>query len=258
MVTRSSVAKQLKAYYPEELLAMYSRGERDFAAANLLRRELEASFAASRGFAQAENRADERPTSPLWLDHLFRGDPDFEFDRSGRIVSLEIDDLPETRDLSKADLREIRLEGGYLYPVDFSAANLSGANLRRAIFIDCSFQDADLSRTDLRDASFDACDFRGANFYMARMDRCSITDAQATRTRFERAKLKKAIFAGVDLRRAELWAHYDRTIFAGCDLREASFDDLDFRHGVFYENVIGASQITGLLAALRIDVDPKA
>jgi uncharacterized protein YjbI with pentapeptide repeats len=224
----------------------------------LLRVELEATFKDSRRFDQADSVHGDRPVNPIWVDRLIPAYPDFEFDRAGRVVSLDIEDLPDVRDLRKADLQEISFEGAYLYPVDFSRSNLTRANLKRAILIDCSFRGADLSRTDLRDAWFENCDLREANFYMARMDRCRSGGGSATRLRLDRAKAKKAEFVGLDLRRAALGAHYDRTVFAGCDLRHTSFEGLDLRYAIFYDNSIGASQVDHFLSAMHIEVDLRS
>jgi uncharacterized protein YjbI with pentapeptide repeats len=258
MTKRSNIAKQLKAYYPHELLALYARGERNFAACNLLRAELEASFVPNRRFEQAYRPRGERMTSPLWLDRIFRADPDFEFDWTGRIILPETDGSPEEHDLSRTDLRNICFEGAYLYPINFSGANLSRSDLRRTIFIDCSFRGADLSRCDLRDAQFGNCDLCDTDLYMARMDRCVLTDCRAERTRLERSKLKRATFVGVDFRHADSSAHYDRTNFIGCDLRHVDLEGVDLRQGLFYENTIGASQIAKVLAILRTQVDSHA
>jgi Pentapeptide repeats (8 copies) len=54
---------------------------------------------------------------------------------------------------------------------DFTAADLSGADLRGCLFVRCTFRGANLSRADLRASSFEACVFDGAVMRDARLYR---------------------------------------------------------------------------------------
>jgi BTB/POZ domain-containing protein KCTD9 len=54
---------------------------------------------------------------------------------------------------------------------DFTAADLSGADLRACQFVRCTFRGANLSTADLRASSFDACVFDGAVMRAARLYR---------------------------------------------------------------------------------------
>lgn len=251
---RSAVAEQLLAFYPEEFIAAYKTGRRDFRGINLLRKEFEETYPEDHHFDCADHPEAGNPLSPLRLDcALGAGSMDFEWN-SGRIVDVPVDDAPEDRDLSGADLRDVVLEGAYLYPVNFSHANFNSANLKRAVFLNCDFSHADLTRADLRDARFDRCNFIGANLYMARMDRCQIVDSPAIGANLHRAKLKKALLIRVDLTSADLRSHFDRTALDGSALCEIDLDAVRLRDVYVYGIQITASQAPGLLEALGVVV----
>ena len=119
----SSTVESIRAFTPDELVAAYREGRRDFSRTNLLRAELEALNLEDLNLGFSWNPED--PYNPLWVD--FRSQPmqEFEWDLYGRCLSVGPDDLPEARNLSGAVLSEIDLSGSYLYPVDLSQADLA-------------------------------------------------------------------------------------------------------------------------------------
>ena len=123
----------------------------------------------------------------------------------------------------------INLSSAYLYPIDLSGANLTGAILRRCTIIDGRFSRTEFSRADLRDARMDEADLTGANFYMARLDRSSLQGVILKRASLIRAKLRKASLAGADLTGASITnARFDRTSLFGSCLKDVDLEGCDF------------------------------
>lgn len=249
-----SIASELRAWTPDHLLTAYEGGRRDFRAVNLLRDELEAVYAKSGTTFRYSDHPDFELCNPLWLDRTGSRD-DFAWDSYGRCLFDEYQDLPEPRDLKGRNLTGIDLRGSYLYPIDFTASCLKGANLSRCIFLDCDMSSVDMSRADLRDARLHNCVLEGAMFYMARMDRCRIYGPNARATSFERAKLKKAVLAGLDLRGATFrFAHFDRTVLNESDLRGVDLSTTRLRNSIVDGVTISAGQRRHLLRALDVTI----
>lgn len=219
---RSPIANDYWALYPDELLSRFEAGERDFRRINLLRDEIEHIASTRRRPLDIPCPVDER-FNVLWSDYRSHFDREFEWDSFGRFIPVEFDDLLPPRNLNGASLAEISLDGSYLYPVDFSEADLRRASFRWAMLIDVNLREADLSYADLRGATIDG-DLTGANLYMARMDRCSIGGIAAG-ANFGRTKLGRANLTGLDLRGASLaHAHFEQTNLSRTDLRQVAFD----------------------------------
>jgi hypothetical protein len=85
--------------------------------------------------------------------------------------------------------------------VDWTDANLKGANLHNA---------------DLRDGIFKQVNLRGANLTSALLMRADFTEANLRRADFSGADLQHSRFMGANLRGADL---------SGADLRDALYDD---------------------------------
>ena len=217
----SDVAIKLRAFTADDLVSAYKRGTRDFSRSNLLRNEIEATVQEEQ-YLDCLDHPDASRYNPLWLDFRDGIERDFDWDTSGRCLSIH-SDLPDARNFRGAVLPRINLAGSYLYPVDFSEADLSGADLRGAILIDCSFVGASLRKADLRNAVFDDCDLRGADFYMARMERVALTDCDARKSILRRTKLYRAHLDRVNLQHASLdRAHCDRIVLGDVDLEGRS------------------------------------
>ena len=252
-VSSGDVAKKFRAFSPEEILAGYKSGKRDFSRANLLRHEIETTVQAEQYF-DCLDHPDTACYNALWIDFLNRVERDFDWDMHGRCVSLH-PDLPDVRDLRNAALAGINLSGSYLYPVNFSGADLSGADLCGAILIDCTLVGTILKKADLRDATFANCNLSGANLHMARMERAVMSDCDATKVTLCRAKLYRARLNGVNLRGASLdAAHCERIVLGEVDFRRVDLSVVKFEGARVGRIVIARRQVKSLLRALGIEV----
>ena len=249
-----------KALYPEELVSRYRSGERDFEGINLLRAELETIVGPtvvpfdtwyvppSPSFGETARG----PFCPLWADHA-DVERRFEWDLSGRFCPSELGGLPETKILTGADLRGINLSYAYLYPVDLSGADLTGAIRKRTMIVDGQLSGVNLSRSDLRDARLPRADLTDANFYMARLDRCALYRVILKRARLIRAKLRKASLAGADLTGASIkHARFEGASLFGACLNAVDLSECDFSTCCVGELRISPSQRDQFLRALRI------
>ena len=253
-----------KALYPDELVARFRAGERDFEGINLLRAELESILGPTvvpfdSWYLPASLSSGEMargPACPLWADR-WDVEPRFEWDRYGRFCPVELDDLPETKDLAGVDLRGINLSSAYLYPIDLSGADLTGAILRRCTIIDGRFSGTECSRADFRDASLGGADLTGAKLYMARLDRCSLAGAVLRGVSLIRAKLRKASLAGSDLTGASITnARFDQTSLFGACLKDVDLESCDFSSCFVGGLRISPNQRDEFLRALRTEWQP--
>ena len=239
---------------PEDLLSGYRRGQRDFSRSNLLRLELEAAVRDTR-YLDCIDHPEVNQYNPLWVDFRSPGEQNFEWDSCGRCLSVNISDLPVPRRLSGAVLAGINLSGSYLYLIDFSEADLSGADLRRAVFIDCALPGTRLTRADLRDAQFLDCDLTGVDFYMARMERVSVVDCDAQRSNLRRAKLRRAHLTRVNLRKCDLAnAQCERIALHATDLRDIDLSAVRLPDARVFGSTINKRQVPQLLRALDVTV----
>lgn len=262
MTTREMKTNEyFKALYPDELVARYRAGERDFEGINLLREELESLLGPtvvpfdSWYSPISEDREEQQSRKlfcPLWAD---RSDvePRFGWDQSGRFCSAELDDGPQTKTLTGLDLRGIKLTSAYLYPIDLSGADLRGAILKRAVMIDGRLSGVNFSRADLRDARLDTADLTGTNFYMARLDRCDLGRAILKQATLDRAKLRKTILSYADLTGSSIrHARFDEAFLFGTCLSDVDLDGCDLSTCCVGELRISRSQQEQLLQALGI------
>jgi len=253
-VNQSDIAKRLRAMTPEDLLACYRKGQREFSRSNLLRLELEAALRDTRDLDCIDHPEVDN-YNPLWVDFRSPGEKDFEWDKCGRCLFVHLSDLPAPRRLSGAVLPGINLSGSYLYPIDFSEADLSGANLRRAVFIDCALPGARLTRADLRDAQFLDCNLTGVDLYMARMERVSVVDCDAQRSNLRRAKLRRAHLTRVNLRKCDFTnAHCERIALHTTDLRDIDLSAVRLAEASVFGSTVNKRQVPQLLRALDVTV----
>lgn len=251
-VSPRDLAAKMRAFSVGDLLAAYKRGRRNFERSNLLRVELE-TILKDENWLDCLDHPDTGRYNALWVDYRTPAERDFEWDRYGHILFAE--DLLGARDLKSARLPGINLSGSYLYPVDFSGGDLSRADLRRAIFIDCKLAGANLRRADLRDATFEACDIRDVDFYMARMERVRFNDCNVIKSVLRRAKLNRARLRGVNLQKAVLDdAHCDRVVLGDVDLRSVDLSRVRFPGARVGRVVISRNQVGSLLRALGVEI----
>lgn len=236
-MTVDEILDALGATTPEDLLRRYQAGHRDFTRVNLLRTELE--WAVEPGVPPdcvSDPNADRQ--NPLWVDHgLWR---EFDWDFDGRCASADFGDSLPRPVLAGSTLCDIDLAGSYLYPVNFSNADLSHADFRAAVLIDCDFSGARLFKADFRGALLRDCNLVGANLSRARFERatlqfCDLRDSDIMRTVFSLAR-----FRGVDLR--------------GTQINSARCVSLTLAGGVR----INADQLQSLLSTLGIWVQDVA
>ena len=251
----SHVAAKFNALYPEQLVAQYQAGRRDFRAINLLRSELE-SIEARRKYALLTEPTEwlSQPINPRWAEFRYGAEWNFEWDSYGRFVPVELEEIP-ARNLRNVDLSAADFRGSYIYPVDLTGANLSRSDLRGAILLDAVLDKASLHHSDLRDASLDGARLRRADLHMARMDRSTVTNADLRKADLGRAKLKRAVFTRSDLRQAKLQkAHFDRTQLAWSDLRGTDLADIQLRYTNVSYARISRRQRGALLEALLVRI----
>jgi uncharacterized protein YjbI with pentapeptide repeats len=249
-----TVIRAYKALYPEELVARYKKGERDFRGINLFRAELEKILAgrfASGQYVDLPTASED--FNPLWNDYRWSFESEFEWDAWGHFIPVEFDDLLPMRYLSNVDLRGIDLSGSYLYRVKFEGANLSNAVIRKAQVFDGEWARVDLNHADLRRSWFRDVDMVNANVYMSRLNRTRFSSCHLNGADLRRAKLRKARLVGSDLSNAKLAkAHFDQTWLSGSNLSGVNFDDVDLQNTTVYEVTLANGQQKDFMKALRI------
>ncbi len=111
-----------------------------------------------------------------------------------------------------------------------SGADLSGADLRRAVLSDAVLRGADLSGADLRRAVLSGADLRGADLRDAVLRGADLSGADLRRAVLSGADLcgadlRDAVLRGADLRRADL----RRAVLSGADLWNATGNSREVR-----------------------------
>lgn len=232
-MTVEEILDALGATTPEDLLRNYRAGHRDFSRINLLRTELKS--AVTPGFRPdcVEDSSADR-WNPLWLDQCLW--KEFDWDYDGRCASADFGDSLPPPILAGSTLTGINLAGSYLYPVNLANADLSHADLRRVILIDCDLSRATLFKADLRGALLRNCSLAGADLSRARFERATLKSCDLRDCNLNRTILSLARFRGVDLR--------------GTRITSARCVSLTLAGGV----QITASQLGALLSTLGIFV----
>jgi uncharacterized protein YjbI with pentapeptide repeats len=250
-MTAKLIGEEYRALYPDDLLAQYAAGERDFSRINLLRAELE-DIAARRSPPPEAPRGVSEKYNPLWCDFRNPIDPEFEWDSYGSFIPTEFDDLISPRDLSGACLSEVVLDGSYLYPINLANADLRASSLRNAILLHVDLRNANLSHADMRWAAVGG-DLTGANLYMARLEHASLAGCKLRGADLRRSKLRGTNLEGADLRTARLAkAKFSETNLNGADVRGVDFDDVTLDSVYVSGMTLDVSQVGDLLKALRI------
>jgi uncharacterized protein YjbI with pentapeptide repeats len=112
--------------------------------------------------------------------------------------------------LERSRLMNLDFDGGKLRGCRFSGCSLYGVKLRQAVLVRCAFGDpapngaAELTRAQLRGALLIDCDLDGANLYRADLGgallvRCNLSRAMLTGATVEGARFIDCRFTGADL-----------------------------------------------------------
>jgi len=152
------------------------------------------------------------PSTP----HLLSGSKGLIIIRDG--LNLSYQDLT----MIKINLRSWTLEG-----VNFSNANLAGADLRETTFKNCSFRGANLSSVNASKSTFINCDFEDATITGATI---SISKDQLRSTKSYKNRslvgvhLSMRDFSGLDFSRFSLTGSYLEGDLTGCGFTNAIID----------------------------------
>jgi uncharacterized protein YjbI with pentapeptide repeats len=143
-------------------------------------------------------------------------------------------------DLSRADLRDVKLTGSHLSGATLSKANLVGANLVEASMIGVNLKGSDLSRADMSGA-----DLTGANLDEARLAGAYMVGAYLNETSFGRADL-----SGAYIRMAQLsGSNFSAAQLECADLSQANLSGVRLDGaGLVNSNLAGATLAGSYLA----------
>jgi uncharacterized protein YjbI with pentapeptide repeats len=136
----------------------------------------------------------------------------------------------ENADLHGAYLSEANMTDYPLFLANVSEADLSKAILRRAILFGTNFSSANLQDTVLSEADLQAANFSGANLRCAdltdaNLNEANFSDADLRCANLRDADMKEADFSGADLRCADLTgADLTDAIFKRAQLKDAQVD----------------------------------
>lgn len=272
MIDPQRVVADFRAMYPEELVARYGAGERDFHSINLLRAELASLAKDINYYSYGPPTGGVRfgywghQVSPLWVDRQTHWEPIFHWDEDKFECLVEEswedhEEWPEvtTKDLSGADLSEINLQGAYLYKVDLRKARLVRAQFQAAILVDVDLSGAALEYADFREARMISTRFVGTNLHMARLERASLqgadfSHADLSRAKLRRANLRSTIWKGTNIS----WARFSRNALIGADLRGLDLTNVNLADATVYGSLITPEQQESFLDALAIIRDADA
>lgn len=104
----------------------------------------------------------------------------------------------------KANLAGADLEGAFLFEVNLSFANLTGANLAGANLEGASFYEAGLRGANLAGANLRGTNLEGANFFKANLKSAILYKANLSYASLREANLERANFLQSELRYANL------------------------------------------------------
>ena len=128
----------------------------------------------------------------------------------------------------RVDLTEAKLN-----KINLSNANLSGVLLARAQLKGARLINANLRGAKLTAADLSGADLTSADLYRATLFKAAMTQTKLIKANFTRANLSKTMLAGAILSRSD---------FRGADLSGAHMTK-----AVFYETVLGDTDLTGVL-----------
>lgn len=267
----NTLVHELKALYPHELLTRYANGERDFHGINLLRAELEQLAPSIKPYQTIPQSGVPfghwgGQVSPLWVDRRTSWEPLFHWESDAFDPLLEEswedqDDWQDVaiKDLARADLADINLQGAYLYRINLSNARLSHAKLQAAILVEVDLSGATLDRVDLREARAVGVNLAHANLYLARLERADLSAADLSHANLSRARLRRARLPYTKWRGATLKnARFSRNNLIGSDFRGLDFKGIRLSDAAVYGSIIMPKQGSDFLDALAIVRDPSA
>ena len=211
---------------PDELLARYRAGEREFSGmslieanlsgANLKGVNLEGAVLKMVNLSGANLSGANLSGAKLNLTKLGKANLSYT---NLQGTNLSVTNLT-LADLQHANLQRATLIKAELQRANLSQANLQGVNLTNADLQDTKFcrtnlQGANLSRTDLRRSSMIAANLEQANLHNSDLSFADLTGANLHRAELRQANLSRVNFQGVNLQEANLrWAD-----LSGADLR---------------------------------------
>jgi uncharacterized protein YjbI with pentapeptide repeats len=139
-------------------------------------------------------------------------------------------------DLSRADLRDVKLTGSHLSGATLTRANLVGANLVEASMIGVTLKGSDLSRADISGA-----DLTGANLDEAKLAGAYLVGAYLNETSFGRADL-----SGAYIRMAQLsGSNFSAAQLDCADLSQANLSGVRLDGAVLVNSNLAGAMLAG-------------
>lgn len=157
----------------------------------------------------------------------------------------------------------------HLHEVDFTGANLQGADFSHIKFTDCTFRRAELERASfcgsiMRQVDFSNASAIGADFALSEIEQCrffatklervNFTQATVCKCDLSEADLSLACFAGAKLHGSVLAAELSYTIFVNVDLTQAS----GLERAVIESVYVDSSTIDYVVSAQNSGIDVSA
>jgi uncharacterized protein YjbI with pentapeptide repeats len=227
---------------PEELLAEYAAGRREFPAMNLA----EANFSGANLSGIQLNDVD------LNLANLTNTNLSGASLQRSRLTIAKLSGV----NLSNANLKQVNLSLAHLTLADLQGASLVQANLikaelARADLTDADLRGATLSSADLKDAKLRRTSLRQTNLSRADLRRSVMTAANLEQATLHSADLSGADLSGANLSLAELRqtnlsrANLQGANLSGANLRWADLSGANLRWADLSGAILSGANLTG-------------
>lgn len=150
----------------------------------------------------------------------------------------------------------------YGIKLDFSGANLEGADLQSswingANFSQACLRSADLFAANATDVVFREADLTGANLGKAVLWRADFERAKLVRSSLVRVEAAKATFVNADISGAKLVAgDFTSANFTGADLRGSDLESAYLPEAVFVNTVLTDAS-GGVFGPVVVDLEPR-
>jgi len=158
-----------------------------------------------------------------------------------------VDEVRDRRDLRWANLSGAELDGACFMQANLSGANLKGASLVGAFLNGAALEDANLSRARLSGA-----DLRDTDLAYANLSRGSLQNANLRRANLKEANLREAVLNAAHLQEANLtMARLSKASLANADLsravlKGAELGDANLRGARLLETSLEEAFLTGI------------
>jgi uncharacterized protein YjbI with pentapeptide repeats len=172
---------------------------------------------------------------------------DTVFPKKGRRIYEIVNGLVSDKNFSHAvlrgmDLDRSNLSGFNLKQALFEESSLDGADFRNAILVEASFirsslNGAVMSGVDLSSATIDLCDAENANF-----ENANLSGSKLPGSNFRQANFKKA-----NLSKSWLGSHYQSTDFSDVDFGNANLENADLRQAIFTGANFSGANLSGVI-----------